>query len=161
MVCPMRDLVLAGGGHAHVRVLKSFGARPIDGVQVTLIARGSRTPYSGMLPGFVAGHYSFDDCHIDLGALCARTGARLVHGEAVGLDRTSRRVLLKGQEPFAYDLLSLDVGAAPNLDAIPGAAEHAVPVKPIAQFGQRWLAFVEHAHSAMRTGAMPFGAMRI
>jgi selenide,water dikinase len=150
----MRDLVLVGGGHAHVRVLASFGRRPIEGVQVTLIARDIRTPYSGMIPGFVAGHYSFDDCHIDLAALCARTGARLVHGEAVGLDRTGRQVLLSGQAPVAYDLLSLDVGAAPDLDAIPGAAEHAVPVKPIAEFGQRWLAFVERAHAAMRIGAM-------
>jgi selenide,water dikinase len=98
-----------------------------------------------MLPGFVAGRYGFDECHIDLAALCARTRARLVHAEAVGLDRAGRLVLLQGQPPLAYDLLSLDVGSAPHLDAIAGAAEHAVPVKPIAEFGKRWLAFLDRA----------------
>jgi selenide, water dikinase len=154
----MEHLVLVGGGHAHVHVLASFGKRPMAGVQVTLIARDVRTPYSGMLPGFVAGRYSFDDCHIDLAALAARTGARLVHAEAVGLDRAGRLVLLKDQPPLAYDVLSLDVGAAPDLDAIPGAAERAVPVKPIAEFGKRWLAFLEHARGPLRIVVIGGGA---
>jgi selenide,water dikinase len=141
----MKDLVLVGGGHSHVQVMAHFGARPMPGVQVTLVARDIRTPYSGMLPGFVAGRYSFDDCHIDLADFAKRTNVNLVHAEAVGLDRTGRLVLLKGKAPLSYDVLSLDIGAAPDLGPIPGAAEHAVPVKPIAEFGQRWLAFVEQA----------------
>src|SRR5258708_6519628 len=138
----MQHLVLVGGGHAHVHVLASFGKRPMPGVQVTFVARDVRTPYSGMLPGFVAGHYQFNDCHIDLAALSARSGVRLVHREAVGLDRAGRLVLLKDQPPLAYDVLSLDVGAAPDLGTIPGPTEHAVPVQPIAQFGHRWPPFL-------------------
>ena len=76
----MRHLVLIGGGHAHVHVLKQFGDRPLD-AEVTLVGRDIETPYSGMIPGFVAGRYSFEDCHIDLKRLCARSGARLVHAE--------------------------------------------------------------------------------
>jgi selenide,water dikinase len=154
----MQHLVLVGGGHAHVHVLASFGKRPMAGVQVTLIARDVRTPYSGMIPGFVAGRYRYDDCHIDLAALAARTGARLVHGEAVGLDRAGRRVLLKDQPPLAYDALSLDVGAAPDLGSIPGAAQHAVPVKPIAEFGARWLAFVDRVRGPQRIVVIGGGA---
>ncbi len=139
----LKDLVLVGGGHAHVHVLKSFGMKPMPGVRVTLIGRDIETPYSGMIPGFVAGHYSFDECHIDLARLAAWTGTRLIQAEAIGLDRLNRQVLLKDRPPVSYDLVSLDVGAAPSLDAIPGAAEYATPVKPIAELGRRWLAFVE------------------
>ena len=157
----LKDLVLVGGGHAHVHVLKSFGMKPMPGVRLTLIGRDIETPYSGMIPGFVAGHYSFDECHIDLARLAAWTGARLIHAEAIGLDRANRQVLLKDRPPVSYDLLSIDVGAAPNLDAIPGAAEHATPVKPIAELGRRWLAFVERMkdrHAPLRVGVIGGGA---
>jgi selenide,water dikinase len=139
----LKDLVLVGGGHAHVHVLKGFGMKPMPGVRVTLIGRDIETPYSGMIPGFVAGAYTFDECHIDLARLCAWTGARLLHAEAVGLDRDNRRVLLKDRPPVSYDLLSIDAGAAPSLEALPGAAEYTMPVKPIAALGRRWLAFLE------------------
>ena len=139
----LKDLVLVGGGHTHVHVLKSFGLKPMPGVRLTLIGRDVETPYSGMIPGFVAGHYSFDECHIDLAWLCASTGARLVRDEAIGFDRASRQVLLKDGPAVSYDLLSIDVGSAPNLETIPGARQWATPVKPIAELGRHWTAFVE------------------
>lgn len=139
----LKDLVLVGGGHAHVHVLKSFGMKPMPGVRLTLIGRDIETPYSGMIPGFVAGHYTFDECHIDVARLAAWTGARLIHEEATGIDRANRQVLLKSRPPISYDLLSIDVGAAPSLEMIAGAAEWATPVKPIAELGRRWLAFLD------------------
>ena len=143
----MRDLVLIGGGHAHVHVLKQFGERPLPDARVTLVGRDVETPYSGMIPGFVAGHYSFEECHIDLAKLSARSGARLVHAEATGIDRAKRRVLLKDQPAVPYDLLSIDVGSAPNVGAIAGAGQWAIPVKPIAELGRRWLEFSERMKS--------------
>jgi selenide,water dikinase len=139
----LKDLVLVGGGHTHVHVLRSFGPKPMLGVRLTLIARDVETPYSGMIPGFVAGHYSFDECHIDLAWLCASTGARLVRGEATGIDRARRQVLLKDGPAVPYDLLSIDVGSAPNLETIPGAREWATPVKPIAELARHWTDFLE------------------
>ncbi|MGE0579562.1 selenide, water dikinase SelD, partial [Reyranella sp.] len=143
----LKDVVLLGGGHSHVHVLKSFAMKPMPGVRLTLIGRDIETPYSGMIPGFVAGHYSFEECHIDLARLAAWTGARLFHAEATGLDRENRRVLLKDRPPVSYDLLSIDVGSAPNLETISGAAQAATPVKPIAELGRRWLAFLERMKS--------------
>ena len=97
----VKDLVLVGGGHTHVHVLKSFGMRPMPGVRITLIARDVETPYSGMLPGFIAGHYTREQCHIDLRPLAHFAGARLIHDEAIGLDGAGRRVLRRNGPAIA------------------------------------------------------------
>jgi len=128
------DIVLLGGGHAHVHVLAAFAMRPMPGVRLTLVTRDLNTPYSGMLPGIIAGLYEPAKAHIDLVRLSAATGTRLVHAEATGLDRANKRVLLKNRPPLAYDLVSIDVGITPDLKMIAGAAAHAMAVKPIALF---------------------------
>src|SRR5438552_17319410 len=117
-----QDLVLVGGGHAHVHVLKSFGMRPAAGVRVSLVARDLETPYSGMLPGYVAGLYSFDECHIDLVRLARFAGARLIHAEAVGLDHPARQILCRAHPPIRYDILSLDIGSTPRMGGVAGDA---------------------------------------
>ena len=139
----VKDLVLIGGGHAHVHVLKSFGMKPMPGLRITLIARDVETPYSGMLPGFIAGHYTREDCHIDLRPLARFAGARLIHDEAMGLDLAQRRVACRGRPPIAYDVVSIDIGSTPHLGSIPGAAEHATPVKPIDRLAERWERIME------------------
>lgn len=134
----VKDVVLVGAGHAHVAVLRSFGMRPIAGVRLTLLTREVETPYSGMLPGVVAGHYRADEAQIDAGRLARFAGARLYQDEAVGLDLAGRRVLCRGRPAVAYDVLSLDIGSRPNTGGVPGAAEHCIPVKPIDGFLERF-----------------------
>jgi selenide, water dikinase len=135
----LKDLVLLGGGHSHVTVLKRFGMRPIPGVRLTLVSRGVDTPYSGMLPGLIAGHYTHDDAHIDLRVLARFADARSIVDEAIGLDPANRQVLFARRPPVSYDVLSIDIGSTPSVTVV-GAAEHAIPVKPIDQFLARWTA---------------------
>ena len=135
----LRDLVLVGGGHSHVGVLRMLAMQPEPGLRITVICTDTDTPYSGMLPGYIAGHYSFDEVHIDLGRLAAATGARLYRDEVIGIDRQNQRVICRHRPPVAYDLLSINIGSTPQIQQIEGAQALAVPVKPIAQFNQRWL----------------------
>ncbi|MDP6581890.1 MAG: selenide, water dikinase SelD [Vicinamibacterales bacterium] len=157
----VKDLVLIGGGHTHVAVLKRFGMRPVPGVRLTVIARDVHTPYSGMLPGLVAGHYEFDDIHIDLAPLSRFTGARLFHQSVVGLDLDRRIVRCDGRPPVPYDLLSINIGSTPSLREVPGAAGVVVPVKPISTFVERWQrlrARVTEATGLVRIGVVGAGA---
>ncbi len=147
----LRDIVLIGGGHSHVGVLRRFGMQPQPGLRLTLICTDVHTPYSGMLPGYIAGHYSYDDVHIDLSRLCVATGARLIAAKAIGLDRSQRLVRLEGRPPIRYDWVSINVGSTPNTSAVAGAAQHAVPVKPIAQFNQHWQALLARAQDPATT----------
>ncbi len=133
-----QDLVLIGGGHSHAIALKKFGMNPIDGVRLTLITDVSHTPYSGMLPGYVAGLYDFDDCHIDLRPLTQFAQARMIVDRAVGLDGVKNQVVLQDHPPIAFDLLSIDIGSNPAAVMVPGAMEHAIAVKPISQFLTYW-----------------------
>src|SRR3972149_2346749 len=134
----LRDIVLVGGGHSHVGVLKRFGMHPLPGVRLSVICRDTHTPYSGMLPGYIAGHYSYDEVHIDLSRLARFAGARFFRDEALGLDRGAGKVLCRNRPPVAYDFLSINIGSTPRMNDVDGAAEHAVPVKPINGFNERW-----------------------
>ncbi len=134
----VKDLVLIGGGHTHIAILKSFGMKPVPGLRLTLIARDVHTPYSGMLPGYIAGHYSYDESHIDLRPLAQFAGARLYHAEVEGLDLDNKRVLCAGRQPVNFDTLSINTGSRPGTMDVPGAAEFALPVKPIDEFLLGW-----------------------
>jgi len=142
-----KHLVLAGGGHAHVFVLEAFASARLPGVDVTLVTKEPKAPYSGMLPGFVAGHYTLDECLIDVPRLCHKAGVRLIEGEATGIDRDQRRLSLQDGTSLPFEVLSLNVGITPDVDDITGAHEHALLVKPVSTFAPKWQAFVDRAQS--------------
>ena len=133
----MKDLVLVGGGHSHVAVLRQFGMRPAPEVRITLISRRVDTPYSGMLPGLIAGHYTYDEAHIDLQRLARFAGAGVVFEEVTAIDPARRLVHCGRLTPVSYDVLSINIGSTPNA-MVPGAAVHAIAVKPIDRFLPQW-----------------------
>ncbi len=137
-----RDLVLIGGGHTHALILRMWGMNPVPGVRVTVINPGPHAAYSGMLPGFIAGHYGRDDLNIDLVRLARHANARLILARAAGIDRHARHVILSDGPPVAYDIASIDIGISSDMPAVPGFADHAVPAKPLDAFADRWAAFL-------------------
>ena len=128
----VKDVVLVGAGHSHVQVLRRFGMRPEPGLRLTVIAREVHTPYSGMLPGHVAGVYSWEELHVDVARLARFADARLVASEVTGLDLADKRVRLADRPALRYDILSLNTGGVPGGD-LPDLP-NVTPVKPIGRF---------------------------
>lgn len=162
------DMVLIGGGHAHVHIIKMAGMEPLssllsqNGIRITLITNTIYAPYSGMLPGYVSGHYASNEIHVDLQILCSFGNVRLIHTEATGIeydhkDKGGYVFCADGRPKIHFDCLSIDVGSNPSLpskwtrrscdngDYIGledknGMNENnsLTPVKPISCFASRW-----------------------
>lgn len=133
-----RRLLLVGGGHSHVEVIRRWGLAPAPDVTVTLVSPDRYTPYSGMLPGYIAGHYRFGDCHIDLEALCRRAGVARIESAVSGIDFARHAARCNDGAEQLFDVVSIDTGSTPVTANIPGADTHGTPVKPVAQFLDAW-----------------------
>ncbi len=140
----IKDLVLIGGGHSHAIVLKMFAMNPLPGVRLILITPASDTPYSGMLPGHIAGFYSHDQCHIDLRKLANFAQAQLYMDRAVGLDLKNHQVICANRPPVTFDVLSIDIGSTPATISVSGATEYAIAAKPVPRLLQHWYQLLEN-----------------
>lgn len=149
-----RKLVIVGGGHAHVQVIRALAEQPEPDLDITLVTDRLLTPYSGMLPGHIAGFYSHSEMHIDLGRLAHASGIRLVTSAAIGMNLESRQLKTADGSAIPYDLLSLNVGITPDLSGIAGGEKYGIAVKPISTFLQKLDALLDEA-------ARPDGPRRI
>jgi pyridine nucleotide-disulfide oxidoreductase family protein len=134
----MTRLLLAGGGHSHIFVLRELARRRPPELDVVLVTPHERQLYSGMLPGWIAGHYALDELAIPLEPLVRAAGARLVRDEIAAIDPETRQATTLSGASISFDLASLATGAAVDLAALPGASEHALAVRPLESFVARW-----------------------
>lgn len=132
-----KDLVFVGGGHSHALVLRKWAMNPLPGVRITLISPQAMTPYSGMLPGLIAGHYSFEKTHIDLVKLSLWANIRFIQDSVTGINVETNTLELENRPAIEFDVVSIDIGSTPN-QQIEGSAEFTTPVKPISGFYQQW-----------------------
>lgn len=143
-----KDLCLIGGGHSHLIAIRELGMHPLPDVKVTLISNDRLMLYSGMLPGLIAGHYSFEDCHIDLQKLCQWARIQFVCSEVRYVNPLTKKICCPQHPSLFYDLLSINIGSQPALAHIKGALEHGYPIKPIKQFMQNWWQWVKTAQAS-------------
>lgn len=137
-----KDVVFIGGGHAHALVLRMWGMKPLPGARLTVIDPNPVAPYTGMLPGHVAGHYPRPALEIDLVPLTRFAGARLIMGRATGIDLAARTIEVEGRPDIAFDTLSVDIGITSSMPEMPGFTEHAVAAKPLGRFAGMWRAYL-------------------
>jgi NADH dehydrogenase FAD-containing subunit len=123
--------VLVGAGHAHLDALKHAGRFTSRGFELVLVAPGDFW-YSGLATGMLGGLYSPGLDRVDVGALIARGGGRFVRDSVVRIDPAARTLTLASGDSIDYDAVSLDVGSRVPTERIPGLADHATAVKPIA-----------------------------
>ncbi|MCB9760707.1 MAG: selenide, water dikinase SelD [Alphaproteobacteria bacterium] len=128
---PLRDVLLLGGGHSHVQVLRRQLMQPLPDARLTVVVDRSVAVYSGMVPGVVAGQYTAHDVEIDVRPLAKRAGARLIEQTVVGVDTENQRVLLAHRPPLRYDLASFNLGSRVSGVELPGVKPYALPTRPI------------------------------
>jgi selenide,water dikinase len=134
---PPTDVVLIGGGHAHVQVLHRWITEPPVRTRLTLVVDRARAVYSGMVPGFAAGDYALHELEIDAARLARRAGAHVLLARAVALDSAARRITVEHGPDVRYDVASLDVGAIVRGLDLPGVRAHALATRPIRDWVDR------------------------
>lgn len=146
MIENRQRLVLVGGGHAQLSVLRAL-ARRNTAWEATLITPARYQMYSGMLPGWMAGHYALEECRIDLLPLAEQAGARVVQARVAGIDAARHTVLLSDGSRLEFDRLSLDVGSEIDTSLLQAAGERLLPVKPLEDFVVRWPQILQAAQA--------------
>jgi len=128
-----KSLVLIGAGHAHVEVMRTL-SRAAPDAAVTLITPHTEVPYTGMVPGLVAGKYRFDEVAIDAAALAARAGVAMRKAKATAIDRAARVVQCDDGGAVPYDILSINIGARSRLPIRADAGARVLATKPVEPF---------------------------
>jgi selenide,water dikinase len=141
----VKRLLLIGGGQSHSLVLRAFANAPRHLAEVVLVTPYDRLIYSGMLPGWVAGHYELPDLTIELAPMLKAAGVVLLPRRVVALDLDRKTVLTDRGESVEFDLLSIAAGPTLDFDAIPGASDHALPIRPLENFVEGWRRITAHA----------------
>lgn len=134
----MKRLVLVGGGHAHLSVLEKLTREPLAGVEVVLVTPNRYQNYSGMLPGWMAGHYTREQSRIDLMPLVGDAGVKLVTASVTEMSAQARTLTLSDGQHLSYDYVSLDVGSETQTDGLEVLGTRLLPVKPLDMFFDQW-----------------------
>ncbi len=134
----VKNLVLVGGGHSHAIAVQIFALNPLPHVNLILISENIDTPYSGMLPGHIAGFYTHQECHINLEHLANIAKADFYIDRVINLDLENNQVICANHPPIDFDILSIDIGSTPETINIPGADKYAIPAKPWTKLLHEW-----------------------
>ena len=132
------DLLLIGGGHAQVAVLKDWIDNGLPVERAALIDPASHARYSGTVPGIISGQH--DETHglVDLANLCERAGVERIEDRVVAIDPDARNVTLSGGEKASFTIASIDTGGVGRASDVLGSSDKLLDVRPIGGFIARW-----------------------
>ena len=126
-----KHLILVGGGHAHLTVLKNLKDFIDRGHRVTLISPSAYHYYSGMGPGLLSGLYQPNQVRFNVGRMATDGGGAFVRDEVVRVDAEGRLLHLASGNSLSYDFTSFNTGSSVPDSLTGGTTSRVVPVKPI------------------------------
>jgi len=128
---PQSQVVLLGAGNTNLQVVKWWGMEPPGTATLALVSESYDMPYSGMLPGCIAGRYSRDEVTIDLSRLCAASGVSFIRAFAQRICCENNEIIFRDRPPMRYDILCMNVGSQPCVRLTEGAKEKSLLLKPL------------------------------
>ena len=132
------DLLLIGGGHAQLAVLKDWIDHGLPVAHAALIDPARHARYSGTVPGVISGQHDASHGLVDLARLCERAGIARIEDRVVAIDPGAREVTLSSGEKMAFRFASIDTGGVGRAERLLGSSERLIDVRPINHFLNNW-----------------------
>lgn len=126
-----KDLVLVGGGHAHLTALARLRDTVAAGHRVTLIGPSPYHYYSGMGPGLLSGIYRPAEARFHVRKMALDRGARFLEDRVRSVDPLRRMLRLASGGEVRYDVASFNTGSEVPGDFVELRGNAVYPVKPV------------------------------
>lgn len=123
-------LLLVGGGHGHLHILKQLQTVELANTETTLLSPSRFQYYSGMFSGYIEGTYSLDKIEIDLAFLAQKSHVKLLEGHARQVDTEKNILFTEDGRQIPFDIISIDIGSLTAGTDIPGMKEFGSVIKP-------------------------------
>lgn len=158
----MNRLILVGGGHAHLYVIRQLNQKVKNITEVLLVSANEKQYYSGMASGTLEGYYSESDMSIDLGAYCTHHGIKFIKAAVTSVDHDKNQIQLDTNEVLSYDYVSFNTGSEMHFEGQSGG----FMIKPLTQItaiitALKKKAANEHASDTLKVVVVGTGAAGI
>ncbi len=125
---PFTTILIAGAGHATLPLIKMGRKWKEKNIQIKVVSAHPYLIYSGSLPQYMGGFYSWNQTAVDVEQLCTRYGTDFNSGTVESVNKREKTVVTSDRRKFSYDYLVINVGAEtkPLFNS-----EDVIPVKPM------------------------------
>lgn len=132
----IKTILMIGGGHGHLYLLKQLMTEKIPGYRIVLISEGRRQYYSGMAAAYMEDIYTDQDISVDLKKICDAGHVTFIEGIVEFVEPVKKYVVTQDGTKHYFDLASFDTGSRTMIEHIPGAGQFGKKVKPLEELSE-------------------------